>query len=276
MRVAATESRSMNARSLALSLLLGTRPPRLPVSSLVAAGELFGVSSGAMRTALSRMVASGDVHAEDGSYSLAGRLIERQEVQDVGRAPVTSDWDGRWVTVTPRNASRSLADRRELRRRLEALRLGELRPDYWLRPANIDLAALESVGTTSNLIVVVGTMAEPDQRALVEQLWPLAGIRSQAVELADELAGLSGSLPRHPDDGHASGQDAGPLSRWLVKAFLAAADVVRFLTHEPRLPAELVGLNWEPDRLRTDYDRFEQLFQREMATFFRSASGHSR
>ena len=222
-----------------------------------------------MRTALSRMVSSGDVLADGGRYTLAGRYIERQALQDMGRVRVTGDWDGSWVAVSPLDASRSLADRRELRRQLEALRFGELRPDYWLRPANIDVAALEPLGKSKNLIVVVGTVATPDQQALVRQLWSLENIRSQAIALTDELVVLSMSLARLRE----GGEDTVLRNRWLVDAFLKAADVVRFLTREPRLPAELVGERWEPDRLRSDYDLFEQSFQREMATFFRWASG---
>ena len=76
----------LDARSLALSVLLGSHPPVLPARALVALAELFGVAGGTMRTALSRMVAAGELEAADGRYRLAGRLLERQRAQDIGRS----------------------------------------------------------------------------------------------------------------------------------------------------------------------------------------------
>jgi hypothetical protein len=71
----------LDARSLALSVLLGSHPPVLPARALVALAELFGIAGGTMRTALSRMVAAGELEAADGRYRLAGRLLERQRAQ---------------------------------------------------------------------------------------------------------------------------------------------------------------------------------------------------
>ena len=48
--------RPLDARSVVLSTLLGTDPPRMPVARLVRAGEIFGLRPGTVRTALTRMV----------------------------------------------------------------------------------------------------------------------------------------------------------------------------------------------------------------------------
>ena len=52
----------------------------------MAAGELFDISEGTVRTALLRMAAAGELIAVDGSYELAGALLERQSRQDRSRA----------------------------------------------------------------------------------------------------------------------------------------------------------------------------------------------
>ena len=52
---------ALTARSVIASTLLGTEPPRLPGRVLVRVGELFGITEGTIRTALSRMVASGEL-----------------------------------------------------------------------------------------------------------------------------------------------------------------------------------------------------------------------
>ena len=95
--------RPFNARSLVLSILLGLDPPVLPVRSLVAIGELFDIAPGTMRTALSRMVAGGDLSVDDAGYRLVGRLLERKAAQDIGRRPAPGSWDGTWwVAVVTR------------------------------------------------------------------------------------------------------------------------------------------------------------------------------
>ena len=48
-------SRELPARSVLASILLGTHPPRLSSRALVAAGALFDISEGTVRTALSRI-----------------------------------------------------------------------------------------------------------------------------------------------------------------------------------------------------------------------------
>ena len=63
--------RALTARSVIASTLLGVDPPRLPTLALVRSGELFGLSEGATRTALSRMAAAGEVEADGTGYRLA-------------------------------------------------------------------------------------------------------------------------------------------------------------------------------------------------------------
>jgi hypothetical protein len=80
--------RPLSARSVVLSLLLGSHPPELPVSAIVVAGELFDIAEPTLRVALTRMVANGDLERTDRTYRLNSRLAERQRRQDgrrVGR-----------------------------------------------------------------------------------------------------------------------------------------------------------------------------------------------
>ena len=253
-----TEESPFSARSVALSLLLGSHPPRLSTSVIVASGSLFGINAGTMRTALSRMATKGEVAATDSGYELAGPLVERQRRQDVGRRSPAPEWDGRWVSVAPRHSSRELSERRELRRRLERTGFGELRPDYWLRPANRDLPHLGS-----DLVVTIGELVVDDLNALAGELWPLdeldaeAGrLLSEAQQLVDRESGLGTESELHPD-----------LGSWLTETFTVSAEIVRFLTREPRLPSSLVRQPWSPDLLRQAYNALEQLFQGHLARF---------
>ncbi|WP_425336442.1 PaaX domain-containing protein, C- domain protein [Streptomyces afghaniensis] len=136
-RPGALDLRPLSARSVVLSLLLGTHPPELPVRELVRLVEGFDVGGSTLRAALSRMVSAGDLRRTDTGYRLSDRLLERQRRQDDAVHPRTRAWDGDWEMVVITATGRGPAERADLRARLTALRLAELREGVWLRPANL-------------------------------------------------------------------------------------------------------------------------------------------
>ena len=244
----------LTARSLALSALLGTHPPRLPVRALVALGALFGISEGTMRTALSRMVGSGELESDDGRYSLGSRMRRRQAVQDAGRRPVADDWDGSWWLVLVDAARRTMGERRSFRTRMRDSRMGELHPGLWLRPANIEGPAPEA-----GALVVHGTIGDRDPVELAGQLWDLPALADTGRRLT--------SLVEEAISWLAPGDPAA-----LVDTFLVSVAAVRFLLAEPRLPATLVGPDWPPDALRAAYDRLEAAHGDVLSSFLAQAS----
>ena len=129
--------RPLSARSVVLSLLLGAHPPEMPVKDLLRAVEPFGVGGSTLRAALSRMVTAGDLRRADTVYGLSDRLLARQRRQDDSVHPRTRAWSGDWEMVVITATGRGPAERAELRARLTALRLAELREGVWLRPANL-------------------------------------------------------------------------------------------------------------------------------------------
>ncbi|MFJ4580479.1 PaaX family transcriptional regulator C-terminal domain-containing protein [Streptomyces echinatus] len=220
--------RPLSARSVVLSLLLGVHPPQLPVKDLVRLVEPFGVGGSTLRAALSRMVAAGDLRRADAVYRLSDRLLARQRRQDDAVRPGTRAWDGDWEMVVITATGRGPAERAELRARLVALRLAELREGVWLRPANLDRplpAALHRVALTYT--------ARPDEppRELAARLWPSADWAAGACSLLDRAAGA-----------------ADPAARLTV---YAAA--VRHLLADPVLPAPLLPPDWPGEALRTAY-----------------------
>lgn len=245
-------ARRLNARSLALSALLGTHPPALPSRALVALAELFGIANGTMRTALSRMVAAGEIEATDGWYQLTGRLLDRQRTQDVGRRAPAPAWDGTWHTVIAAADQRELADRRHFRLVLVEHRFGELRPDTWLRPANLPAPPL---GTAA--LLLTGTVAGTHEPDLVGRLWDLPSIAESARRLLGEIERLRSSTDLSD---HAS----------IPATFLLAASVVRFLRSDPFLPGALTPDDWPTDELRVRYDDLETDLQTTLRDFLRS------
>jgi phenylacetic acid degradation operon negative regulatory protein len=240
----------LTARSLLLTALLGTHPPRLPVRALVALGELFGFAEGTIRTALSRMTAGGEVETRDSWYQLGAPLRQRQASQDVGRRPAPSQWDGTWWVGIVDASNRTVVQRRAFRARMRQARMGELRPDLWLRPANID-----GPDAGDDLVVIRGPIDGRDPVALAARLWDLDELAGTARALIDVVDAALPSL---------SSEDPSPLPH----AFMTSVAVVHFLQHEPLLPRELVGSDWPADDLRRTYDHLDATLIEVMASFF--------
>jgi phenylacetic acid degradation operon negative regulatory protein len=239
----------LDARSLALSVLLGSHPPVLPARAFVALAELFGIAGGTMRTALSRMVAAGELEAADGRYRLAGPLLERQRAQDVGRRQPSRRWDATWHTVIAAADQRKLAERRRFRAVMANHRFGELRPDIWMRPAN-----LPAPSPAPDWIVTTGPIAGIDPGELRDRLWDVDALRNRG-------AGLLATVTRRRADTDWSDPASIP------DVFLASAAVVRFLRDEPLLPPELTPGDWPATPLRRAYDDLEQAFQTLLRSF---------
>jgi phenylacetic acid degradation operon negative regulatory protein len=234
--------RPLTARSVILSVLLGTHPPVLPVRSLVRSATIFGINAGTTRVALSRLMADGDVVAEDGRYRLTDRLVARQQRQDEGRNPATRPWRGGWEMALVDPAVTEPAQRAGLGAQLAALRLAELRTGVWMRPANLrrDWPVALAAPAWCFEARAVPTAKHPvdigDGRALASRLWDLAGWAQQAGALLAAWARADRPARR----------------------FVLAAAMVRHLQTDPLLPRILLPAGWPGTRLRGVYASYEQ------------------
>ncbi len=220
----------LTARSVVLSLLLGTPGASMPVRDLVEAGAMFGIAPSTMRAALSRLLSSGDLAAKDAVYTLSPRHLERQRVQDAALAPTTVPWDGSWETVVIVATGRDASDRAQLRTDLTALRLAELREGVWMRPANLD----RPKRLDGNEDLQILRARHDDDRALVSALWDLDEWSRRGHELLEAI--------------NVRGQSADRLT--------AAAAVVRHLLTDPVLPRSLTPADWPAEALRDSYDDY--------------------
>ena len=253
------DTRPLSARSVLASTLLGVDPPWLPSRVLVRSGELFGISEGTTRTAISRMVAKDELTAEEDGYGLAGHLRDRHARQQAGRlAPVLPRWDGAWELAVVVGERRSAADRTALRRAMHARKLAEWREGVWLRPANLppDRAAAASALVRSQCRLGRFEPAD-DPRRLAADLWDLDGWAGRARALRRSLAPLCRPLERGRRD-------------VLPDAFLVSATVLRHLAADPLLPDELVPPRWPATALRDDYARFDAAFKAVWRDWFRA------
>jgi phenylacetic acid degradation operon negative regulatory protein len=243
----------LNARSIVLSVLLGSHPPQMPVGRILEFTTLFALADGTVRTALSRMVAAGDLVNDDGIYRLAGRLVERQRQQDAGLHDPPDRWDGSWWTVAVVSDRRTMAERREFRSRATGSRLGELRPDLWLRPANIAIAT-----DLPDAVITRGPLIAGDGRDLVARLWDLGELEHRSEFHLNALDDAATQLETGVD-------------RALADAFVALAGAQQFLRVEPQIPAELAPAG-AGTALRSRYAEVVTEFQSQLAAFFRRGS----
>lgn len=254
--MSASRNRPLTARSVVLSTLLGTQPPVLPVAVLVRAGELFGITEGTIRTALSRMAASGEVEADDGAYRLAGRLLERQARQEASRAAATRAWRAdrnQWRFAFVTSERRAAADRAGLREAMRQARLAELREGVWLRPDNLSWRPGAVVG--EQCLVAVGS-PEGDPARLAASLWDLEGWAARAVALRRALADTRGAL---------DAQDP----RALAPGFVLSADVLRHFQADPLLPDPLLPEGWPGAALRAEYRAWDDAYRALLRTWWR-------
>ncbi len=225
----------LTARSVLLSVLLGSHPPELAVRDLVRAAELFGISDGSARVALSRLNSEGDVVATDGVYRLSHRLLERQGDQDRAVRPATRPWKGQWELAVADPAA-TAGERSAVGADLARLRLAELRPGVWARPDN--LAREWPSELSARVLRFQGRPGpgQPPPAELAARLWDLEGWSDTAGRLMAALR---------------SGRD--PAER-----FVAAAAIVRHLRADPVLPPALLPARWPGSRLRAAYDGYRR------------------
>ncbi|MGN7155820.1 PaaX family transcriptional regulator C-terminal domain-containing protein [Dietzia cercidiphylli] len=224
------------ARSAVLSALLGAHPAESTAAGIVDVAVRLGFQESAVRVALTRMVASGDLERDRGVYRLSPRLISRQERQDAAISPSLKPWDRQWsmqVVTVPADAATRLATRSEL----TGLRYAELREGVWLRPANLDVVRSDALTARSEEFSCVPA---GDVDALTSRLFDPAGwARDGAALLA---------AAEHADE--------------MSTRFEVAAATVRHILHDPLLPAELLPADWPGERLRESYQRFRTDFGR--------------
>ena len=257
-------ARPLTARSVLASTLLGVTPPRLSTRVLVRSGELFGVTGSATRTALSRMVAAGDVAPDGDGYRLAGQLVERHARQDLSRRGDTGAWDGAWVLVIVESGRRSAPDRAAFRVAAGRARLAELRDGVWCRPDNLGgglPGGHESVlGAPHRWFRGATPAGQGSGRELAAGLWDLDGWAATALGLIAALEALAPRLAAEDLDA-------------LPAAFVASADALRHLGGDPLLPAELCPADWPGAELRAAHRSFDDAFAVTWRRWHRTVGG---
>jgi phenylacetic acid degradation operon negative regulatory protein len=257
-------NRPLTARSVLASALLGADEPVLPVAGLIAVASLFGISAGAARTCLWRMVANGELTSDNGSYALAGRLLERRHrVDDAARHEDKGRWNGTWELAVVSLERRPAADRLELRRAAIALHLAEIREGVWIRPDNLDPQRLPSSRAVLDAQCVHFHGADSD--ITVDATRSLFALDSWGDDARSLILAMNDELDTVR-------QEADEIAA-LTYQFALSIAVVRHLQLDPLLPAALIPPDWPAATLRNAYRRFDDSFKRHMDHAFRQSAG---
>ncbi|OBA89923.1 transcriptional regulator [Mycobacteriaceae bacterium 1482268.1] len=246
--------RQLSARSVLATALLGADQPHLQVGELVEMASLFGISDGAARTCLWRMVSAGELTSDDGVYALAGRLLERrQRVDEASRIDDTAlpPWDGTWELAIVSLERRSAADRLALRKAATALHLAELREGVWMRPDNLEPDRLPSLRAVLDRQCVHFHGAQTDvPKQTVSSLFALDDWAAKARRLDRAML----------DELDVENVDADDFAHQFALSIAA----VRHLELDPLLPAPFVPHQWPAHTLRHTYRRFDEHFKRRL------------
>jgi phenylacetic acid degradation operon negative regulatory protein len=247
--------RQLSARSVLATALLGADEPHLTVGELVGMASLFGISDGAARTCLWRMVSNGELTSDDGTYALAGPLLERrQRVDDAARIDyVSGPWDGTWELAVVSLDRRSAADRLALRKAATALHLAELREGVWIRPDNLDRDRLPTLRAVLDRQCVHFHGAATDAPA--ENMRSLFSLDDWALDARRLTVAMGDEL----DVEAVSVED-------FAYEFALSVAVVRHLQLDPLLPAQLIAKDWPGHDLRSTYRHFDEVFKRRLAS----------
>jgi phenylacetic acid degradation operon negative regulatory protein len=199
---------------------------------------------------------------DDGTYRLRGPLLERQRRQEAGLDPDTRPWNGGWEIHVVRTGGRDSGDRASLRRAARRLGLGERRDGVWLRPDNLDPNRL------ANERAVLADQADRFLGAPDDGIDP-SGLAADLFELdswAEVARGLGATM-----DEMTQSYEADPDAP-LAAGFVLAAEVLRHLIADPRLPPQLCPGDWPAPRLRAAYREYDVAYRQRLSAFFRSRS----
>ena len=222
--------RPMTARSVILSVLLGSHPAWATAGELLTLTAEFGLRESAVRVALTRLVNSGDLIRSADGYRLSDRLLARQRRQDDAIRPQLKQWDGTWTVLVVTSVGTDARIRATMRTGLHQNRFGELREGVWMRPDNLAVDLPEAI--TERVRALRARDSEPDE--LVSQLWDLPAWSGTATRLVAQMARAADTRGR----------------------FVTATAMVRHLLTDPALPAELLPADWPADALRDSYFGF--------------------
>jgi phenylacetic acid degradation operon negative regulatory protein len=252
------------AKSLTLDLLSSLRGGAMPVAALVAAARLFGIDENALRVAIARLLASGQLARDErGRYRLgrAAHAIDRRVLGWRAAEQRALRWTGGWWLVRAGAQPPARAhQRRERERALALLGFAELAPGLALRPDNLRVslaelrAELAELGLERDALIALARELDADNEARARALWDREALAKRYARSLAELEASEARLAALPE------------ARAMVESFLLGGRVIRELVLDPLLPEPLAP-EAERRALVAAMRRYDRAGRRAWASF---------
>jgi phenylacetic acid degradation operon negative regulatory protein len=241
-------ARTMTARSVILSALIGFDGDSAAVGGILAFTNELGLQESAVRAALSRLSAAGELERTNGRYKLCPRLRSLQLRQEQAIHPTIKPWeDDQWNMVVVTRRADSPNQRVGFRDEMRFSRFRELREGVWARPNNIEFVISSDV---SRRVSMFRAVPDEPSRTLSERLYQPESWSSTAQSLMSNLS----------------------VSKSVAQRFEVAATIARHLLADPVLPIELLPCDWPGIELRQAYESI-RVEMTSLATHHLAATG---
>lgn len=222
-------------KSLIVDLLVTVREGSMPVRSLVAAAELFGIPENGLRVALARLTAAGQIERDErGQYRFGARAAAVRAQVDSWRTLErrTVAWDGTWVGVLNATAAgaSTRTQQRQSTRALLFLGMRQLGRGLSIRPNNLRggveqvRARLLALGVPEAALVFSLSNLDDEAEKRARALWDVEALETEYRRSIQELVRSEARLPRLP------------VREAMVESFLLGGRVIRKLVLDPLLP----------------------------------------
>jgi phenylacetic acid degradation operon negative regulatory protein len=224
-------------KSLTLDLLSSLRGGSMPVSALVSAAGLFGIEENALRVAIARLLAAGQIARDErGRYRIgvAAAPIDRRVLGWRRAEESVQRWQGGWWLLHAGTLPPARAAGR--RRRAQALRLlgfAALAPRLAVRPDNLRAGLaelhgeLDLLGLEQGALLVRASELDPDTDARARLLWKGEELAQAYRRSLQALVASEARLARLPEE------------KAMAESFLLGGRVIRQLVLDPLLPEPL-------------------------------------
>ena len=268
----------LRAGSLLVTIFGDAIAPRgrvVALSSLIAAGRLFGITERHVRTAVGRLAHDGWIDPQRIGRLSFYRLSNsgaRRFAEATGRiyGPPARAWDGRWTLLALPPVTAAIRER--TREELSLLGFGQLRNGLFVHPAPFNAeveALLKRLGLGEQIVAMrAEAVAGLPDSEIAQQAWDLAQLEARYRRFIRMFAPLVEAI--------GADRDLGGDAAFVVRILLIH-EYRRIHLRDPMLPSSLLPANWvgrEAHQLcRLLYARTFRPAERFMSATLRNAHG---
>lgn len=244
------------------------------IGGLVRLAGDFGISSVALRSAVSRMTKEGWLiaHRDRGRplYRLSNRgtsLIE-EGIQRIYRR-VPEPWDGRWLIVCYSVPENKRSQRDRIRTTLSFLGFGSIGNGVYVSARDLrgEVSRLiKEHGVENELTVHIGELSWPEtESVLVEKAWHLKDLSARYSKFTERCRTTLLKIRSRLKKRELTDQEA------FRQRFQLTHEYRHLLFGDPDLPAELLPSDWTGHAARSIFLDFNRLLEPAATRYFRAS-----